>query len=173
MAVNLAKKTSADQLTLIISVIDSAIDWDRSLLATSAQTIEEKKKYYSRVHDARTLVFKEGEIPTVFVFKHSKRVDVKKSVRLVASRMSGVGRSTEDVDLLEEVFQKCFEGTREGLDGKQNQAPRVNGTITQEYLQALADAEDDEGHAHDLFDELAAAYLATINPSDESTSQKK
>lgn len=167
MAVKLKKTTQADQLLKLISLTDTAIDWGKSY--THVEDSEDEDWQQRKVEhvvspDLSKLSFKDGEAPTLFVFKHPRRVDVRRELRAAyAKQMQGKSQ-----DIFSEVWELAFIGTEEGLDGvKLDTAPRRGGKLTTEYCQALEDA--------GVLPEMANALLnyARSSVDDDETVLKK
>lgn len=164
MAIKLEKKTVSDKLYKVVSVLDDAIDWDKSYPDDLDSTVEEKKAMYRRYHELSKLVFLEDGKPTLFVFKHPSRVDISKKVRAVYTNQLSQAGNTQD--LFTEIFNICFIGTEEGLDGGVlTEAERRGGVITNGYMQGMEDS--------GAFEEIAACLLNVINRGSNEDAKKK
>jgi hypothetical protein len=191
MAVKIEKTTDSKKLLKIISVTDSAIDWDMSYpdpedlqddeesndskditdLPEFVEVIDvplekRKKDHFSKHHDESKLRFKEDDAPTLFVFQHPHRVDVARKMRELASEMytdAQKGRKTKvDKDMFTSVFHNFYVGMEQGFGGTLEKPNKINGRITDDTIQALEDAE--------VFIELNAAFMRVYN---EDRSKKK
>lgn len=166
MSVSLTKKTSADSIVKLVSVVDSAIDWEKSYEHVAppkmepakdlsqekleefenikaAQHIELKKARFIETHEISSLQFLEGERPTVFHFKHPKRVDVQSKVRSFAAKnqMAMQAGNEMDLDALTEILHICYLGMSDGFDKEMEHVSREKGRITVDVLQAFEDNE--------------------------------
>lgn len=183
MAVKLEKTTDDKAVLKIISVTDSAIDWDASYpdpldLQDDDQTdekesdlptftesgrelspVERKKAHYQVHHDESKLRFKQDDMPTLFVFHHPYRASVARTMREIAAEMyantqKGKGDKVER-DMFTAVFQRFYIGMEQGFGGERETAPRINGRLSNDTVQALEDAE--------VFIELNAAFMRVYN----------
>ena len=165
MAIKLNRVTASNQLLKLVSVTDEGIDWDKSF--PNIAGLEKKKAHYHKTLRAKELVAKDGEEITVFIFKHPKRVDVSKEIRGLYARMQN---QVKETDLLTEVWEKAFVGTQEGFSDEAQLTcpPKIDGEITEEYIQALQDAK--------VFGEIALLFLSaatTDSSGDLDTAKKK
>lgn len=166
MAIKVQKRTNNALLLKLVSVDDSAIDWEQSCL-DGGDNEDDRRESYGKDHRISRLKFKEGEdSPTIFVFEHPNRVDVARKLRgLYTKQIAGNG----DTDLFTEVWDRTFIGTEDGLDGAAMVCvPRRNGRITDDSFQALEDS--------GVFGELAGAYLQVANAdraADSEAAKKK
>lgn len=151
MAIKLQRKTNNTQLLKLVSVLDDAIDWEKTYGDESS--LPRKRSRYLKEHKISDLVFAEGVQPTLFVFEHPCRVDVARKIRhLYTKQMTARDQS----DIFTEVWDKSFLGTEEGLDGSAREEPaRRDSHITDGYFQTLEDS--------GVFEELAAAVLEVAN----------
>lgn len=192
MAVSLEKKTDKKMMLKIISSTDTAIDWNESYPSPEdlqeedvesskdsselpviveqkeMSLVEKKKDHYSRHHDDTKLSFKKDDSPTLFVFQHPHRADVARRMREIASGMYADSQRNKkakvESDMFTAVFQNFFVGTEQGIGAKLEDAPRINGRLSDEYIQSLEDAE--------VFIELNAAFMRVYN-QDRSKSRDK
>jgi len=181
MAIQLTKKTDSKSLLKIISVTDSAIDWDASYAEpgdleddtptakqddlpevseeNSLSLEDQKKRRYSRDHDTTKLKFKQDDLPTQFVFNHPHRVDVARKIREISGQIyaaQSAGKNAKaDKDMFTLVFHNFYMGLEQGFGNQREAAPRINGRVTDEYLQTLEDAE--------VFMELNRAFMTVYN----------
>ena len=185
MAAKLAKTTEKKKALKLISVTDSAIDWDSSYAepgdledddaddsadadsdlphvdeaTESLSLIEMKKAHYKKSHCTDKLKFKTNDLPTQFVFGHPHRVDVARKVREIGSAIYAAEqrgqKNKADKDMFTAVFHHFFLGTEEGFSGDRVPPPRIGGKVTDEYLQGLEDAE--------VFVELNVAFMRIHN----------
>ena len=184
MAIKLERKTPNAKQLKLVSVFDDAIDWDRSCLdevpsivPTDAdgnpspgfqaddKSMEEarnrRRLAYLKSHKLDTLVFLPDTTPTVFVFDHPHRVDVSSKVRVIQTALQ-----KRDADIITDVWQGCFLGTEEGLDGAPLvMATRRDGRLTADIVQAL----EDQG----VFEELGTAYMAYVMTAERPGVQAK
>lgn len=163
MGIKIEKTTNASLQLKLISVKDSAIDWAASY--PDEAELAQKKAVYQNEYDLQKLVFVEGEKPTLFVFRHPKRVDVSRKIRGIFSQQIN-GQAQQD--LFTEIWNTSFVGTEEGLDGGALvEADRRGNRITDNFFQALEDS--------GVFEELAAAFCRIANndrTSEEARSKK-
>jgi hypothetical protein len=153
MAVKLERTTNANERLSLISVLDDAIDWDQTY--PDELSVHRKQSRYEQSREIKDLVFKEDVQPTIFVFDHPNRLDVRRKIRSAFARQA---KAADQSDLFTEVWEKAFVGTQEGLDSKEIEpAPRRNGQITDAYYQALEDA--------DVFVELATVFVREFGKS--------
>lgn len=191
MAVILQKTTDSKKLLKIISVTDSAIDWDASypnpedlqddeedndskeitelpdFIEANNEPLEKRKKdHFSKHHDESKLKFKQDDAPTLFIFQHPHRVDVARKMRELASEMyadSQKGKKSKvDKDMFTAVFYNFYVGMEQGFGGVLEKPNKINGRITDDTIQGLEDAE--------VFIELNAAFMRIYN---EDRSKKK
>lgn len=186
MGIKLEKTTDPKLRLKLISVIDSAIDWDSSyqdpsdlvdddldkqqesaeelpdisVSAVVEQSLEKRKKaHYEKHHDESKLRFKEGDMPTLFVFHHPHRSDVSRKMRELASMMyadSQKGRKDRvERDMFSAVFHSFYLGREEGFGGELIPVQKINQRITDDAIQELEDAE--------VFIELNAAFMKIYN----------
>lgn len=167
MAIELKKVTQANQTLKVIASSDTAIDWDamedkeapegRAEHLPELTPTECKKAAYMDGHDTASLKFKDGDKPTLFIFKHPHRQDVATSMRSLYSKIyNPMNNKNLGVELFKEVFDGAFIGTEDGFDGPLSQVPRdKTRKISADYLQALNDA--------DVFDELALSFIDCAN----------
>lgn len=191
MAIKLEQITESKKMLEIISVKDSAIDWDNSYsqeedfqdedsetknsndeIADSIETQEfvslekRKKDHYQRHHDASKLKFKIDDTPTVFVFHHPHRADVSKKMRELASQMYADRSKKEKVerDMFSSVFHYFYVGTKQGFGSELEKANKINNKIPDSLIQALEDAE--------VFIELNSAFMRVYNQDRTKTRDK-
>lgn len=180
MAVNLVKKTDNKKILKLISVADSAIDWDQSysepgdleddeeieiddgqlpVIAENIPTslLEQKKAHYTKFHDESKLKFKADDLPTLFAFAHPHRADVSRKMRELAAGMysSGSKKDKGNKDMFTAVFDHFYLGMEQGFSGERQAVARINGRLTDDAVQALEDAE--------VFIELNAAFMNVYN----------
>ncbi len=153
---NAAQDTGADMVYPWYDVdggTDDAIDWDASYEGEGLEGMRKKSRYRTE-HDQAKLTYKEGARPTLFVFRHPRRVDSSRSLR---KTFTSVLRGSGDKELFTEVWQENFIGTQEGHEAVLLNAPRPGDEelLSDKYLQALEDAE--------VFDELAQAFVMVAN----------
>lgn len=164
MGIEIKKVTSGDRLLKIISVLDDAIDWEKSFPDERDSSIEEKQRVYERDHDLSQLVFLEDKKPTMFVFKHPLRVDVSRKIRNVYTL--NLSRGSARSDMFTDIFHVSYLGTEEGIDGGiLAEAPRRDSLITDAYMQGLEDS--------GVFEEIAQTVVAIINKKPTNNLNKK
>jgi hypothetical protein len=176
MAIQIKKVTGSDKLLKIISVLDSAIDWDKSFSqGNDDYTLEDKQKLYEKDHEISRLVFLTeidhvtGQTvdlkPTMFIFNHPLKVEISRKIRSVWSNNLARGVSGKS-DLFTDIFNVAYMGTEEGLDGGILElAPRRDGVITDAYMQGLEDS--------GVFEELSTAIISVINKKPSLDAKKK
>ena len=136
MAIKLEKSTDAKKVLKLISVVDSAINWDESysdpqdLNEDEEETkksngdsslpdvgaedlvelplLERKKAHYSKYHDESKLRFKENDLPTLFVFCHPHRADVSRKMRELASAMYADSQRGKKEKIERDTFSAVF-----------------------------------------------------------------
>ncbi len=164
MALKAGTKTPKDRLLKVISVLDTAIDWEKSYSEDRDLSEDGKQNSYLVTHDISQLVFLEGEKPTLCVFKHPARVEVSRKVRAAYTRhLSNMNGKS---DLFTEIFNIAFLGKQEGLDSESiAEAPRRDGVITDDYMQEFEDC--------GAFEEIGAYLIAVINKKVDSEAKKK
>jgi len=164
MSVKIERKTALDKLFKCISVTDSAINWEKSY-SDLQLTDDKKKERYVKSHSLDSISFIAEDKPTVFVFKHPHRAEIKKEVRSLYTKISEDKK--ESIDLFSEVIHLAFLGTQDGLDGALVEVPRgLENKITDDYIQAIEDA--------DILIEIAMALVkAGDNKKDDGISLKK
>jgi hypothetical protein len=164
MAVPITRKTAADSRIRIVTVVDDAIDWEKSY--PEIVDIAEKKDLYIFEHDLEKIVFLEDKKPTVFYFKDPRRVDVNKTFRKRITQMQGLTKgASDDVDLLEDTYNICLVGYAEGLDSEPVDVPRTGGgKVSADFLQGLMDSS--------IFQELANTVIALMNKPVDSIEKK-
>lgn len=178
MAVKLEKVTDPNQMLKVVVSIDSAIDWDRSMPdfedtpedepeedddegmeeeGEDNSLVARKQRAYRRDHDATKLVFKEGDEPTFFVFKHPRRAEVARKLRGLYGEMfsGGVGKKKKiSNDMYSATFNAAYVGSHDGFEGAMQEAQRIHGNITNQYWQMLEDA--------GVVEELGTAYFKEL-----------
>jgi len=135
MAVKLEKTTDIKKTLKIISVIDSAIDWDESYpnpedlqdedeieerkqhnvneLPVVVEKVEmslekQKKDHYAKHHDETKLRFKKDDEPSLFVFAHPHRVDVARKMREIASNIYADTQRNKKDKVERDMFTSVF-----------------------------------------------------------------
>jgi len=192
MSVKMQQTTDQKKLLRLITVVDSAIDWDASYpdpmdlqedeesemlddvsslpkikeVKAGLTPTEEKKEHYKKHHDETKLKYKGDDAPTVFVFSHPHRADVARKMREIASGIySDSQRGKKDkaeTDMFTAVFNHFFVGVEEGFGADLVRVKRINGRVTDELIQSLEDAE--------VFLELNSAFMSVYN---EDRTKKK
>lgn len=159
------KKVAKDQKLKIVSVRDSAIDWDESYKG-EIDDIEVKQQEYAKNHDLSKIVFLEGVEPWYFIFEHPLRIDIK-------SRINGIYSKDKDKekDVFREILNIAYLGYEVGLDGTLVEVPRraanIEGkrVITEEAMQALSDSV--------VFEEISMAFFSILNTKPKIEVSKK
>jgi hypothetical protein len=171
MAVKLQKITSRDALLNVVSVLDSAIDWEASYPShedvemlgqeyPDMELVEAKREHYSKTHDLSKIMFSSKDIPTVFVFEHPHRADVSRAMREIATGVhfdsSKTKMSKSDKDTFSQIFHRFYVGAREGFSiEKMAPLQRINGRLSEDTVQEIEDA--------NVFIELNVAFLNVYN----------
>jgi hypothetical protein len=163
MAIDISRKTAPDLVLRVVSVIDDAINWDLSYPELSSK--EEKEEAYAQGHKIDDLVFYEGKEPTVFVFKHPRRLDVSRQLKILFTKMQGVAGKAIEVEVLEEAIQLTYVGHAEGLKAEVQEISRTESKrIPFDIIQGLLDA--------GVLNELASVVMSeAAKPA--QTSEKK
>lgn len=162
MGVKIVKTTDAKQKLKLISITDSAIDWDEMYLDQAFETKQEKEDFYRKDYKIQDLKFLDGDTPTLFVFEHPKRQDIASRIRDFFAKQE---RGRNESDMHTEVFNAAYIGTEEGIDGAVSPAPRRDGKITNDHLQALQDS--------NVFNELAQVVLTRMLTKTQTDDDKK
>lgn len=136
MGIKLEKVTDGKKTLKIISVLDSAIDWEASyadpedleeetskeeknnnnnelpdVIVADHENVpleKQKKDHYSRHHDESKLRFKKDDLPTLFVFAHPHRVDVARKMRELASNMYADTQKGKKEKVERDMFTAVF-----------------------------------------------------------------
>jgi hypothetical protein len=179
MAIDLKKRTSANMTLRIVSVHDSAIDWNGSyanqdIAREDDESVEEaKKRMYRESHDDAMLAWNDqppygGDEPTVFVFRHPRIAEVREAIQGKLLNLQGVGGKQSDPGrIAREVLNAAFIGTAAGIGGEVSEAIRQKNRLPEDYIQALIDAS--------VLDELSGAVLSAMNETSsvQESRQKK
>lgn len=187
MAVKIQKTTDQKKVLKIISVTDSAIDWDESYpnagdledddadeedekleddsaLPTVAEVVsldpvEQKKAHYRKHHDESKLKFKADDKPTLFVFGHPHRADVSRKMRELAGSMYANDRRGNKEKVDRDMFTAVFHHFYLGMEqGFEGQRELVARVNGRLTDETLQGLEDS-----DVFIELNSAFMRTYN----------
>jgi hypothetical protein len=162
MAISLKARVSRNEVRLI-SVRDEAIDWEK--MATGAGlSVPEAKTKYSNDRDPSFLAFKEGHLPTVFVFNDPRNATSHGKMQNLLIGMSGLAEGKSQVDSNRVVWEELYVGSFDGIwDGSPSPVNRdKRGHLNDAYIQALIDA--------GVYMELALAIVAIFSTSIEGGS---
>lgn len=158
MALDISKKTDANKTLRIISVLDDAIDWEKSYGGPGID-VDEKKKQYADSHDASKLEFFAGTgttPPTVFVFKHPRRLDVFEKTQDILMSSAGMsGKKGSERALMIDIINATFYGLAEGLAGEVAPYAKDKRGFADDFFQGLIDA--------GVFQELGSVVLTEAN----------
>lgn len=145
MAISLVS-VEVSELVKIISVSDSAINWDLSVpnaIPEDDENVEDaKKRVYSEERDISSLVFKPDDLPTYFIFKNPKTLENSKAISNVQLSVAGVGsgkKKRDASDLWFVTFDSLLIGTASDPMSEPTPIPRDKHSkqIEKRCLEAL------------------------------------
>jgi len=164
MAISLVPQNVSDYVKLV-SVSDSAIDWEKSFVNAECKDDEEsiedaKKRALLETRDVTQLAFKPDDAPTYFIFKNPKSLENSKAISNIQLGIAGIGsgkKKLEAADLWFSTFDALCVGTASDLLSDPVYIPRDKHTklIDRGVLQALA--------AQGVVSELAGVLLSLNN----------
>lgn len=169
MAISLVSKNVSEYVKLI-SVNDSAIDWDASypdveVGEDDTELLEAKQKYHIDSKDYLKLVYKENDEPTIFIFKNPKTLENNKLISNIQLGVAGIGKKkSEAADLWFQTFDALCIGTASNMLDEPTYIPRDKNTkqIDKGVMQALS--------SQGVISEMAGILLSISN--DKGTSKK-
>lgn len=186
MSIKLEKTTNGTKTLKIISVVDSAIDWDESYpnpedlqdeleeekqhdvnelpnINTSDSvelSLEKRKKaHYERHHDESKLRFKQDDAPTLFVFAHPHRVDVARKMREIAANMYADTQRGKKDKVDRDMFTAVFHHFYLGTEQGFGGTREVAQRINGRMTDDLIQALEDA----EVFIELNSAFMRVYN----------
>lgn len=146
MAISLVSQSVSDYVKLI-SVSDSAIDWEKSYTDVEIKEDETEEQAKARAHidafDCSKIAFKPDDLPTVFVFKNPRALENSRLISNVQLGVAGIanGKSKlEACDLWFRTFDLLLVGTATNMIDDPTYIPRDKNTkmIEKGILQSLS-----------------------------------
>lgn len=157
MAIVLKSRVSKNEVRLV-SVRDTAIDW-HAMKKEHNMSIEELRELYLAERKSDLLIFKEGEVPTVFCFADPRSAESYDVMQNLMIRMSAIAESKGSVESNRVIWDTLYIGHFDGIwEGTPVNITRdKKGHINDAFIQGLIDAK--------IYGELALAVVAIFAAS--------